>query len=278
MASSINSSTGHYWLVYYQPVPEVGEKITVALILQELGRRPRVEFDEDFSKVLKIFPATDPQTLAFYLESIAHQLDLGGPIESAVNAFGPQLVASKSRSMISPVSGEVLQHLRARYLLPAKKQRQLRDRPDGVATEIESYVRGRVAGNLQIRKDVQARDILGESVTGTKRIALAIETEGHWALIDGVDLNQSTPKQATDRADEIARTYWNYGRAAAEKGIRVERVGIVLNGHSHLQAKSLEAHDYALHRFRAESDHAIDAASPGSDVELRNLLEKLVQR
>ena len=91
-----------------------------------------------------------------------------------------------------------------------------------------------------------------------------------------MDLNQSTPKQATDRADEIARTYWNYSRAATDKGIVVKCIGIVLNRHSHLEPRTLEAHDYALHRFQADSDHAIDAAHPGSKMALGLLLQKLI--
>jgi len=90
---------------------------------------------------------------------------------------------------------------------------------------------------------VTAKDILGYSLAGTKRIALAVQLDGKWALIDGVDSNQSTPKQAADRADEIARTYWNYSRAAVQTGIEVERIGIVLNGRSHREAATLEAHD-----------------------------------
>lgn len=277
MASDMKSQMGHYWLLYYQPIPEAGERITVGLILQDKGSRARVEFDAKFAKALKVFPATDPQTLEFYFQSVTEQLERGAFVESTLNAFGPQLVVSKSRSIISPISAEVLEHLFARYLLPVKKQRGKRNKPDSVASEIESYVRGSVTGNLKIKKNVQAQQILGKSVAGTKRIALAVQLEGKWALIDGVDLNQSTPKQTTERADEIARTYWNYSRAASEKGIAVESIGIVLNGHSHLHPKTLEAHDYALHRFKADSDHAIDAAEPGSKVELGKLLQSLIE-
>jgi len=267
---------GQYWLLYYQPVPETGERIAVGLILQDRGRHPQVEFDAKFSKVLKVFPATDPDTLAFYFQSLAEQLERGAPVESTLNAFGPQLVASKSRSVISPISAEILDHLVARYLLPVKKLRGKREKADGVAREIESFVRSSGSGNIEIQTNVTARDVLGRPVAGAKRIALAIRFDGKWTLIDGVDLNQLTAKQATERADEIARTYWNYSRAAIQTGVEVKRIGIVLNGHSHLEPKSLEAHDYALHRFQADSDLAIDAAQPGSRVELSNLLEKLI--
>jgi hypothetical protein len=118
MASDMKSQAGQYWLVYYQPVPEAGERIAVGLIFQEPGRRPRVEFDEKFSKVQKVFPATDPDTLAFYFQSIAEELLGGAPIEPVLNAFWPQLVTSKPRSVMSPISAEVLEHLIARYLLP----------------------------------------------------------------------------------------------------------------------------------------------------------------
>ena len=51
-----------------------------------------------------------------------------------------------------------------------------------------------------------------------------------------------------------------------------------MNGRSHLEPKSLEAHDYALHRFQADSDHAIDGAQVGSKVELGNLLQRLIHQ
>lgn len=274
----MNSSMGQYWLLYYQPVPETGERIAAGLVIQDRGKRSQVEFDSKFSKVLKVFPSTDPDTLAFYFQSLAEQIDRGTSIESTLNAFGPQLVPSKPRNVISPVSAEVVNHLVARYLLPDKKLRRRRERTDGVAKEIESFVRAAGADNIKVQKNVSARDVLGRSISGAKRIALAMRFDDAWALIDGVDLNQSTPKQATERADEIARTYWNYSRVASQSGIQLKRVGIVLNGNSHCAPNSLEAHDYALHRFQADSDLAIDAAQPGSRVELRNLIEKLIHQ
>ena len=72
----------------------------------------------------------------------------------------------------------------------------------------------------------------------------------------------------------MARTYWNYGRAAAEAGVQIRRVGVVLNGHSHLSAPTHEAHDYALHRFRVDSDLALDNVSTEAGTRLRELLAR----
>ena len=56
-----------------------------------------------------------------------------------------------------------------------------------------------------------------------------------------------------------------------------QSVAVVLNGQSHLSPKTHQAHDYALHRFAAESDFAIDAAAADSESLLRRALANVTK-
>ncbi len=278
MAFDIKTPPGKYWLLYYQPLPEAGERIVAALAFTGVGSRPRVEFDAQFVKVRKVFPDTDPQALAFYFEGLAEKLAAGEPFESAINALGPQILASKDRSVANPLTGQILKLLTNRYLMPAKGSEAREKKSNAVAKEIETFVRKSLPPELSLHTNVAARDILGHSVTGTRKIALATNSNGTWTLIDGVDMNHATPREVTDRVNDITKTYWNYSREALKSNVAIRRVGIVLNGNSHLHEKTQEAHDYALHRFAVDSDLAIDAASPGSVQQLLGILAPHLKR
>jgi hypothetical protein len=240
--------------------------------------RATVEYDSAFAKVAKMFPDADPQALAFYLDSLRTDLDVAGDVETVLNAYGPQIVASAARRIATPISRAAIEMLMARYIFPAKKGRRDRRLEDKVAKEIEAFVRGKMGPDLALRREVSAREILGHPVAGTKRIALAIPKDSAWTLVDGVDLNQLTPQAAANRADEISRTFWNYSRAAGDSGVLIRRVGVVLNGNSHLAPRTHEAHDYALHRFQVDADLAIDATSTEAGQQLQRLLEQINHR
>jgi hypothetical protein len=274
MGDELNRRTGKYWVLFYQPLPEAGERIAVALVFED-GKKVggTLEYDPTFYKVSKLFPSVDPQALAFYLESI--RADLGGANETQqiLNAYGPQLKASSARRISVPVAPSTIEMLMTRYIYPEKKAKQAQPKRDKVADELTAFVRTQVGPEVSLRTHVGARDIFGRSVTGTKKVALAVSTNSGWTLIDGVDLNQLTPQAAVSRADDVARSFWNYGRAASDLGLHIKRVGVVLNGSSHLALKTHEAHDYALHRFETDSDAAIDAASTEAGQQLRTVLQ-----
>jgi hypothetical protein len=89
-----------------------------------------------------------------------------------------------------------------------------------------------------------------------------MESGTGWTLIDGVDLNLLKPQQAIDRADNVGRTFWKYSQLASEGQTgTIRKIGVVLNGLSHLKPREHDAHDYALHRLKAGADTAIDASS-----------------
>ena len=61
-------------------------------------------------------------------------------------------------------------------------------------------------------------------------------------------------------------------RAKNESDETITRVGIVLNGNSHLTPKTNDAHDYALHLFNREADFALDATSAESGTQLSKII------
>lgn len=278
MGDELTRLAGNYWVLFYQPLPEAGERIAIALAFENGKGRATVEYDSSFAKVAKVFPDLDPQALAFYLDSLRNDLDTPANVEAVLNAYGPQIAASAARRIAVPISRTTIEMLMARYIFPAKKGRRDRRLEDKVAKEIEAFVLGKIGSELDVRREVSAREILGHPVAGTKRIALAIPTDSAWTLVDGVDLNQLTPQAVANRADEVSRTFWNYSRAAGDSGVLLRRVGVVLNGNSRLAPRTHEAHDYALHRFQVDSDLAIDASSSDAGQQLRGLLEKIKRR
>ncbi len=274
MGNELKRQTGKYWVLFYQPLPEAGERIAIALVFAGV-RGPTVEYDPTFAKLIKVFPDVDPQALAFSLESLGADLRTSNEVESVINSYGSQLAASSARRIGLPVSEGAIEMLMGRYVYPSKRKKRSRSHEDKVAREIEAFVRGNVPSTTKLRTGVSARDILGRTLTGAKKIALAIPSGSGWTLVDGVDLNQSSPQEAASRADEISRTFWNYSRAAGDSGMHLRRVGIVLNGNSHVAPRTHEAHDYALHRFQIDSDLAIDAVSTEAGAQLRNLLQRV---
>ena len=274
MADTKTKPAGKYWILYFQPLPEAGERIAMALLFQEGRGGGVVRFDATFAKVLQVFPDADPQLLAFYLESLQKGLaDMSVDVEAELNAYGPQIAASPARRIAAPLAEATVIMLMERYLLPVKRKRRAQE--DGASSQIESFVRESLGIDTPVETQVTPNRILGHSLVGAKEVALAIRTVSGWALIDGVDLNQLKPQVANERVDEISRTFWRYQRAAAESGLQIQRVSVVLNGRSHLEKCTLDAHDYALHRFQVDSDLAIDAASTGAQQQLRTLVERL---
>jgi hypothetical protein len=148
--------------------------------------------------------------------------------------------------------------------------------PDQVAMAIQSYVKNRAHKDLHLHTEVTSDTILGRKAARVGTVAVAVETDAGWTLIDGVDLNLLRPKQAIVRADDVGRTFWHYSRLVEEGKTRpIRKIGVVLNGLSHLKPQEHYAHDYALHRMEAEADTAIDAASTEATAKLERELRAM---
>jgi hypothetical protein len=274
MGDELSRGIGKYWVLFLQPLPESGERVAIALVFHDKAERPIVEYDPAFSKALKLYSDLDTDGLRYCLETLQTDLRSSNQIEATLNSYGPQISASNARKIVSPVSEQVIAMLLARYVYLSKGKKARKERKDMVGEEIAIFVRNNAGPDVRLRTGVSAREIVGHPVPGTKPVAIAIPSDRGWTLIDGVDLNQSTVTAAISRADDVARTYWNYSRAAAAAGVQIRRVGVVLNGHSHLSKPTHEAHDYALHRFQVDSDLALDNVSTEAGTRLRELLAR----
>jgi hypothetical protein len=277
--SSLSRGLGRYWILYLQPAPEAGERISIAIVL-ESPKGTSVEYDRRFAKVRKLYPGFDTDVLTFYLESLRRELassESGVDPTLVLASYGPQLMASAARRVAVPITDATISMMLIRYVLPTKPdhirvlaaaaQEAARD---PVAREIEAFVLNRV-GPVSFRSFASPHDIVGHSIRGVRPVAMAIPGPAGWTLVDGVDLNKSSAAAAIKRANEIGRTFWNYAQLS-HHGSKILSVGVILNGNSHLAPVSAEAHDYILHRFKSDANEAIDAHSTESAAKLRNLL------
>jgi hypothetical protein len=162
-----------------------------------------------------------------------------------------------------------------KFVLPLPKAAvALEARPvDAVATSIQAYVTQSAGRQLKVHIAADVQMVLGRKAPRIAPVAMAIESASGWTLVDGVDLNILTPTKAIERADHVARNFWQYSRAtAASHSVRIRKIGLVLNGSSRLKPPANDAHDYAIHRLEVDADEAIDAASSEAIPKLREAL------
>lgn len=149
---------------------------------------------------------------------------------------------------------------------------------DPVTRSIEAYLKTRamVTENVQ-RTEIAPEEIFGRRMPGLNPVAVGVRRGGNWILLDGVDLNELSPKAAIRRADEVGRNFWQINREAARQhNGTFRRIGIVLNGSSHLRPAAAEAHDYSLHRLGADADCTFDASSTDAPDLIRREVLKAV--
>ena len=274
MASELKR-VGWYRLLYYQPAPETGERITVGLLFQDEDHA-FLHYDKQFVKLRKLYPWIDSKTVGFYLEDLKNALAKTTSIEGVLNLYGPQLISSDARRVALPITNSLVEMLLEKFVQPAPRGPHEAKQPDQVAIAIRAFVKNRVHKDLHFQTEVTSETILGRKAAGVGTVALAVESSTGWTLIDGVDLNLLTPKKAIDRADDVSRVFWHYSRLAEAGHIGpISKIGMVLNGLSHLKPQEHDAHDYALHRLEEEADTAIDAASTEATAKLERALHAI---
>jgi len=132
----------------------------------------------------------------------------------------------------------------------------------------------------ELREEAKSQWVLGRhvqninnAVGNIRPVALALRKVRGVVLIDGIDLNVSTPSRALQRAGRVTHTFWQYKRIQ-QLGIDdgICRIGIVINGATHPRPDYNDAHDFALDQFTREADYAIDAHSSDALEKLRNAL------
>jgi hypothetical protein len=275
MAEKLNN-TGTYRILYAQPTPETGERIAVAVVVQE-NHRTSLYFDRQFPRLKKVLGDLELDALEYYLEDLRRALFRSGDPESVLNTFAPQIVPSDARKVSLPLSETALRVLLQKLLQPSPRLTSAPEEAvtpvDPVSKAIEAYVRVRAGVTADIQANITPAAVFGRDVPGLHSVAVGVKRGSSWVLVDGVDLNGLTPKRAIKRADEVARNFWQFSREAARlPQTNIKRIGLVLNGNSHRRQATLDAHDYSLHRLSADADWAVD----GSSVEAPDVIKREV--
>lgn len=107
-----------YWILFLQPLPETGERIAVALVFYD-GINRIVEYDTTFSRILKLYPDLDINTLKFYLQSLQKDLESSkDDIHVIINSYGPQISPSNTKKILHPISKEIIRMLLKKHVNP----------------------------------------------------------------------------------------------------------------------------------------------------------------
>jgi hypothetical protein len=286
MDVALKRDVGTYRLMFLQPDPEDGDRVCVGVLLQE-GHSCVVLYDKRFPKVRCIAPGFEPELVKFYLDDLASTLRRNSTDDLALTLrrYAPQLVASEERSILLPVTETTKMRLLERFVMPRSESRtavlesssasarQGKQFAERLRLFVGEYVRPTEAAILQ---NADPKDIFGRAFPNVRPVAISVKKGGRIMLIDGVDLQTMKGKRAIERANQVAYTFWQYGRArSADSSLLWQtpsaglveglegftRIGVVLNGSPRRSPQYYVAHDYALHQFQKEADLAIDAAS-----------------
>lgn len=255
---------GVYRILYAQPAPETGERIAVAVLVQDGDKL--LYFDRRFPRLKKVFGDLELDALEYYLDHLKEEISRATEPETVLNRYAPQVVASDPRKIVLPVDEHAARVLMQKLLQPPPKLMAAAGAEakvvDPVTRAIEAYMKTRARVTENVRTEIAPEDIFGRRVAGLHPVAVGVRRGGTWVLVDGVDLNELSPKAAIKRADEVGRNFWQISREAEKQHSgTVKRIGLVLNGNSHLRPAAADAHDYSLHRLRADADRTFDATS-----------------
>ncbi|SRR6266404_656928 len=275
-----NELTASYRLVYFQPDPEDGERVCVALLFNT-QRDVELLYDSEFPKLRCLAPHIDTDLVKIYLDDMEANLKRApSDVDLLIRRHSPQLVTSEARKAAWPLTNTARMHLMRRFLSKEGRVEDDSSKPlakDKRVNQVKAHLRAlvqRVAKEQigELQEDAKAHWVLGQSFPGIDPIAFGLRRTDVVILIDGIDLSVLKPKPALSRANRITHTFWQY-RNIRQMGFldRVpHRIGVVLNGMVNPGVDYKDVHDFALHQFRNEADLAVDASSPD---DLRKLEE-----
>jgi hypothetical protein len=268
----VSELTATYRLVYFQPDPEDGERVCVALLFTA-QRDVELLYDPEFPKLRCLAPRIDPALVRVYLDDMQTSARRGSSdVQSLLRRHAPQLVTSEARKSAWPLSDKARLYLIRRFLTKEgqhpdtlRKGTDKDEKIDQVKLHIKEFVL-RVArrGVDDIKENASTQWVLGRNLPNIAPVAVALRKGGRIViLVDGVDLSVLTPKSALARVNKVTHTFWQYGRVR-QMGIDnapPRRIGLVLNGAENPRTAYRDTHDFALHQFKNEADLAVDASS-----------------
>src|SRR4051812_24756047 len=104
MGDDLTERAGRYWVLFYQPLPEAGERLSFGLVFEDAPGHARVEYDPAFAKVVKLYPDADIAGLTFILDNLGADVASAARVEEALGSYGPQIAVSSARRIATPVS------------------------------------------------------------------------------------------------------------------------------------------------------------------------------
>lgn len=275
----MNQQIGNYHVLFYQPSPELGERVAIGLLFEEKQGSFSLHYSPDFPKLSRLYPDTDVDIVRFYLEDLRKSLSSCDNSTQVLARYGPQIVRSEARKIALPIKAATVDMLTEKILF-AQRVRRKRDAESAsakltsmVGAAIEEFVVREAQIQLRMKRNADVSLWEHRPVRDLKKVALAVESDLGWTLIDGVNLNLMTPNEAEKHADAVARNFWEYKKFVVERlGKTVRRIGLVMNGQSHLHPAMAAAHEFALHRLDGDSDLALDTCDRSAVDRLRQQL------
>lgn len=282
MVNQLKSSLASYRILYFQPDPEDGDRIAVAILVYH-ERDIEILYDRKFPKLRHLAPGIEPELVSFYLEDLRRTLTkVDSEIDERLRQHAPQLVASEERKLAWPLSEKAKLYLIERFLQPRRKlaaggrvvdilEQRLVTSKERIAGLIEQFKGPKV---LAIQRNATSEWIVGRRIPQVKPVALALRKRDETVLVDGVDLNVLSPGGALSKVNRVVHTFWQYARLRQQRldGSKLVRIGVVLNGVPMKGSAATDAHDFALNQFAKEAELAVDASSTSDRERLREAL------
>lgn len=285
MELKVGKRVADYRLVFFQPEPESGERLCIALLFSEENGKRTLLYDNRFARVHCFAPMFEVDLLRFLMRSLDEQLrDQDLKVEQVLLGLGSQLSLSAERRVIAPITQEAKMHLLERFVIRKEfgavidfvaAESQKKQFETHLTEHILKFARPLLNGeNRRFIENASPMQVLGRKLPGTDRVSLLIDMNDRVAVLDGVDLSLQTPKEVIRRTGKVAHTFWQYRHYAEELVFnkKVERVALIFNGTANPSEKYRDAQGFAREILAKESELILEHDS----IEDLNRLEALM--
>jgi hypothetical protein len=271
MELTMSKSVADYRLIFFQPEPESGERLCIALLFTEGTNRRTLIYDDRFARVRCFAPTFEAGLLRFLMKSLDEQLhDRDSDIDRILSGLGSQLSLSMQRRVAAPLNEKTKLQLLERFVL-CKEHEEI-----GLAIAAESdkvQIEARFTEHLlnfarpllskenhRFIEHAGPAQVIGRKVPGIDDVSLLITIDGKATILDGVDLSIQTPKEVVRRTGKVAHTFWQYRNHPSDSVFQkqVNRVALIFNGMANPGAKYKDAQEFARTIFERESELIIE--------------------
>lgn len=221
----------------FSPDPEQTEYINVALLFE--NGKTNLIYEPNFSRLTQLIPTFDIKLLAYYLQDIQARISLGSFPHAMrlITQESSQFICTAPQSLLPPVSKEIIQTLKRKYLerpkLGPSSQKRFR---------VENSLTKYLTQNLDIAqewiisgaspKNFMSSDVAAKLGSNGIHIAKAVKTQHHILLVDGIDCKANKIESIENRGQKIASSYYRLGRIRKDiqsAGQELKRISVLLN-------------------------------------------------